>query len=639
MADTKVVITAETGQAESSLISLGRHVDGVSGKFLDFTGVAGMLGGALSITAFGTFIKHSIDAADELGKLSQKTGAAVEELAGLKFAADQNATSLEAVAQAGKKLAAELVDKPELFAQFGITAKDSTGALVQLADVFAGMPDGVEKTALAVKLMGKSGEEMIPFLNNGSEALQQLIDQGKELNPVTTESAAAAAQFNDNLDLLIARGLTPLLKIANDLLPKLNDTMDAFVGLSESGQTFLPIGSVIKTIFETIVVLGANIGYVFKMAGAEIGGMAAQLTALATGDFKGAKAIGERMREEAAAARAEIDAFSERIINGSPAAAAPAGSTAPVAGANPAAGRSMLATLGGNGKADEEKAAREQARIDAEIEREQAKFDKLSEMAILYSAKEQDRVTWKLAFDLEAMAKDREKAIERKAWNEELESSYQHARIDREAMAVEEIGKLRQKELEDKQKKDALEIQFMRASFQFKKSMRVADLGNALDLLAQATDGMAMHSRRAFEINKAASIASIMVKAPKIITDAYDSGQKETGSWWGGVAYAAIAAIAVGAQLSAAQSATFGGGGSVAPASGGTAGMPASSAAEQAGTSSPVAPPAQGTSAARAPRSTIHLHGSVFDAQTVRDLAQMMSEAASDGVVFDVVTD
>jgi hypothetical protein len=288
--------------------------------------------------------------------------------------------------------------------------------------------------------------------------------------------------------------------------------------------------------------------------------------------------------------------------------------------------------IGGAGDAD-------QKRIDAEIERQQAKYDKLNEMAILYSAQDQDRVTYKLAFDLGNMEQEREKAIEHKAWNEDLEASYQKARIEREAMAVEEISRLSQKELDDKYKKDALEIQFMRASFAFKKSMRVADLGNALDLLAQATQGMAYHSKTAFEINKAASIASIMVKAPKIITDAYDSGQDETGSWWGGVAYAAAAAIAVGAQLSAAQSATFGGGGGVAPASGGTAGMPASSAADQAGGTSPVALPAYGTEAKQAPRSSIHLHGTVFDAQTVRDLAQMMSEAASDGVVFDVVTD
>ncbi|HAF43437.1 MAG TPA: hypothetical protein DCK83_00445 [Gallionellaceae bacterium] len=634
MADTKIKITAETDQAESSLISLGRHVDGVSGKFSGFAGIAGALGGVLSISAFASIIKGSIDAADELSKLSQKTGTAVEDLAGLKFAADQNGTSLEAVANASKKLSTSMADKPELFAQFGINAKDSTGALIQMADVFAAMPDGVEKTALAVKLMGKSGEEMIPFLNQGSEELARMVEQGKELNPVTTENALAAAQFNDNLDLLMARGITPFIKLANDLLPMLNDTVSAFTELSKSGESFIPIGSVIKSIFETIVVLGANIGYVFKMAGNEIGGMAAQLAALATGDFKGAKAIGEAMRADAAAARAEIDAFSDRILNGS--AAKPSAAPATAVAQDGSAGRSLLGALGGDDK-ESKNAAKEQERIDADIARQQAKYDKLHEMALMYDAKDQDRITWKLAFDLGALDEEKKAAEAKHAWNDELEVSYQQARVDREAMAQAELKAMRDKELLDKQQKDALEIQFMRASFQFKKSMRIADLGNALGLLALATEGMASHSRRAFEINKAASIASIMVKAPKIITDAFDSGQQEWGSYWGGVAYAAAAAVAIGAQLSAAQSATFGGGGSVAPAYGGTAGMPASSAADQAGGSAAL--PSQGTEAAPKANSTIHLHGSFFDAKTVRDLATLIAEAKADGVNFDVVTD
>ena len=45
--------------------------------------------------------------------------------------------------------------------------KSTEAVLLQVADVFANLEDGAVKTALAVKLFGKSGMDMIPFLNRG----------------------------------------------------------------------------------------------------------------------------------------------------------------------------------------------------------------------------------------------------------------------------------------------------------------------------------------------------------------------------------------------------------------------------------------------------------------------------------------
>lgn len=200
-----------------------------------FAGLGAALGGALSVAAFAGWIKGSIDAADELSKLAQKTGTAVEELAGLKFAADQNGTSLEAVANAAKKLSAAIVDNPDTFRKFGITAKDSTGALIQLADIFAGMPDGVEKTALAVKLMGKSGEEMIPFLNQGSAALAELTAQGKLYNPINAENAKQAALFKNQLAALKVQANGLGVTIATDLLPAMTEITTAMSLAAKEG--------------------------------------------------------------------------------------------------------------------------------------------------------------------------------------------------------------------------------------------------------------------------------------------------------------------------------------------------------------------------------------------------------------------
>jgi hypothetical protein len=234
--DTKVVINGETSQAVSALHTLGDKLDNTTRKMFDMSSAAGTLAGAVTITAMAAFIKSNIDAADSLHQMSIRTGTAVEDLAGLKYAADQNDTSLQAVGAAAKKLSSSLVDQPELFASIGVTATDSTGALIQMADIFAVMPDGVEKNALAVKLLGKSGEEMIPMLNNGSAALRTMIEEGKALNPVTAESARQAADFNDNLDRLATTAGGFGMRLANDMLPQLTKITQAVADTArESG--------------------------------------------------------------------------------------------------------------------------------------------------------------------------------------------------------------------------------------------------------------------------------------------------------------------------------------------------------------------------------------------------------------------
>ena len=71
----------------------------------------------------------------------------------------------------------------------------------------------------------------------------------------------------------------------------------------------------IATVFETVAVLGANLKYVLVGIGTEIGGLAAQVAQAAQFNFAGVRAIREQMVADAEAARREIDATTERILN------------------------------------------------------------------------------------------------------------------------------------------------------------------------------------------------------------------------------------------------------------------------------------------------------------------------------------
>lgn len=273
------------------------------------------LAGALSVGAFAAAVRSSIDLADSLNDLSKKTGASVEQLSGLRLAAEQSGTSLEGIAGGAKKLATSMVEHKEAFAKLGINTKNQTEALIQLGDVFAGMDDPVQRSALAVKIFGKSGDEMIPMLLEGSEGIRRMVERGQELSGITSQMAKDADRFNDTLAEMRLRSQNLYVGVAAQLLPVLNETIEAFNALNKSGQNSSAVGEAIATAFETVVVLGANVGYVFKSIGVEIGGIAAQLTALASGDWEGFKEIGRQMKADADAARKEIDDFSERILN------------------------------------------------------------------------------------------------------------------------------------------------------------------------------------------------------------------------------------------------------------------------------------------------------------------------------------
>lgn len=234
-----ISMQADVARLSSDMGKARRTVDDAMGGIVRAAGMArsalGLIGIGVSAAAFSSFIKGSIDAADQLNDLSQKTGTSVEMLAGMKLAADQSGTSMEAIAKSAQKLSTNMADKPELFKRFGVTAKDTTGAMIQLADMFAAMPDGVEKAALAQQLFGKSGAEMIPLLNQGSEALRAMVEEGKRLNPVTAEMAKQADQFNDDLAKLSAQFSGLGIAIAKDSLKPMTQIAASMADAAREG--------------------------------------------------------------------------------------------------------------------------------------------------------------------------------------------------------------------------------------------------------------------------------------------------------------------------------------------------------------------------------------------------------------------
>lgn len=237
----QLLITA-VDQTRSAFDSIRGNLAKLGDESNRVKGLLAGLGVSLSVAGFATMIKSAIDAADHLNKLSQKIGISVEALSTLRFAAQLSDVSLETLQKGIKGLSQNITeantgigDGAQVFEALGVSVKNADGSmksteavLLQVADVFANLEDGAVKTALAVKLFGKSGMDMIPLLNQGAAGINQLTAEAERLGlKLTTETARSAEAFNDNLTALKASSSSLGIALARDFLPELTNITNA----------------------------------------------------------------------------------------------------------------------------------------------------------------------------------------------------------------------------------------------------------------------------------------------------------------------------------------------------------------------------------------------------------------------------
>lgn len=232
---------------------------------------AGALAGtavATIVTAIGALAQKSANAADELSKMSQKTGFTTESLSALKYQAGLAGANFQelqvslnkfgrGVSEANSGIATSL----DVFKAMKISVKDASGGLKptsklleEVADKFAGMADGATKVDLAMSLFGRSGANMIPMLNGGSKAIRENAEEAKKLGVIyTAEVGRSAEQFNDN----VSRLKSGLEGLGNKLITKLLPSFEALTnklvdGAKETGM-FDSVADGLATTIEFVV--------------------------------------------------------------------------------------------------------------------------------------------------------------------------------------------------------------------------------------------------------------------------------------------------------------------------------------------------------------------------------------------------
>jgi hypothetical protein len=195
--------------------------------------------------------KQAIEQMETLAKSIQKVGIAAADLQKLQFAAQQSGVGIEALEKGMVKLSVNMANlsgkatpATRELANLGITAKTSTlEAMEKLADQFAKMPDGAQKTALAVAEFGKAGAELIPLLNRGGEGIKELSDEAEKLGIVLKgETIAGGRALAEELNKLELQVTAVTEKILGGMAPALITLAKYLSESTDKGTDFAKMG-------------------------------------------------------------------------------------------------------------------------------------------------------------------------------------------------------------------------------------------------------------------------------------------------------------------------------------------------------------------------------------------------------------
>lgn len=214
------------------------------------------LGVGLGVGGLAAIAKSGIDAADSLNDMSQRLGVSVKDLASFKLAADQSGTSLDSVGAGIARLSRSIGEAEGgnkqlagALQSLGITARDPKEAFFQLADAVQKMDDPNKRAALLSQVLGKSYGELVPLLNQGSDALRESAKQSETFADAMSRLAPDADKFNDQLEQLRTNSAGFAASILADVVPALNTVFDRFDRLAKLRAGGASIGELLTGTF------------------------------------------------------------------------------------------------------------------------------------------------------------------------------------------------------------------------------------------------------------------------------------------------------------------------------------------------------------------------------------------------------
>lgn len=229
---------------------------------------AAAVAGSAAVIGLGVAVKSAVNEMDKLSKTAQKVGVTTEALSALQYAAEladvdigQLQGGMTRLVKAQAEVAKGSEEQAALFQALGVQVLNADGSLrnagdvmADIADKFAAMEDGAEKTALAVQIFGRAGADLIPLLNGGAQGFRDAANEAKAFGLiVSTEAGKAAEEFNDNITRMGNAMQGAGIQLATELLPVMNELSGRVVGMAKDPAFQNELADAIRIIGEVAI--------------------------------------------------------------------------------------------------------------------------------------------------------------------------------------------------------------------------------------------------------------------------------------------------------------------------------------------------------------------------------------------------
>jgi hypothetical protein len=201
---------------------------------------AGAMAVAFGALAVGSFVRLT----SELNDLSLKTGIGTTELQKLKFAAEQNGTTIDKVANAIGQMARRLMgdDKSAVrslerlnLSMADLRQMQPGAAFAAIEEAISKIPNPMEQSAIQLALFGKAGADLLPMVKSN---LRETMEAAERLGIVLSEETVKGGdELGDSLDVLVAVGSAAIAQVLKPMLPMLIDLAKAMSGFGSVVQT------------------------------------------------------------------------------------------------------------------------------------------------------------------------------------------------------------------------------------------------------------------------------------------------------------------------------------------------------------------------------------------------------------------
>jgi hypothetical protein len=234
--------------------------------------IGAVVGAALSPAILTAGLKSAAEEIDKIGKMSESLGIPVEQLSKMKYAADLSGSSLEGLANSVKRLSVSMAgvakgadnDAARAFKALGVEVTNADGTLrstdavmEDLAESFSQVRGGADKTAAAMAIFGRSGADLIPYLNSGRDGLREMAAEAEHFGLVIGDDTVKhSTRFNDNIGKmgLVTRGMTNIMTA--EAIPAFDELTTRIIDGAKETQAFRNIGVFLGRVLVGIAAAG-----------------------------------------------------------------------------------------------------------------------------------------------------------------------------------------------------------------------------------------------------------------------------------------------------------------------------------------------------------------------------------------------